>query len=48
MMNKQALLIKAMIEYERGVPCRVGHFLKVYGYAKTIGERRLLDIFSTI
>jgi len=37
-MNKLALLVNAMIEYERGVPRRVGHFLKVYGYAKTIGE----------
>jgi HD superfamily phosphodiesterase len=27
-----------MVEYERGVPHRVGHFLKVYAYAKTIGE----------
>jgi HD superfamily phosphodiesterase len=27
-----------MTEYEQGVPSRVGHFLKVYGYAKTIGE----------
>jgi HD superfamily phosphodiesterase len=27
-----------MIEYEKGVPHRVGHFLKVYAFAKTIGE----------
>jgi HD superfamily phosphodiesterase len=27
-----------MIEYEGKNPHRVGHFLKVYGYAKTIGE----------
>jgi HD superfamily phosphodiesterase len=31
-------LIEKMTEYERGVPERVGHFLKVYGYARTIGE----------
>ncbi|MDR3270951.1 MAG: HD domain-containing protein [Peptococcaceae bacterium] len=31
-------LIQAMIAYEQGAPQRVGHFLKVYGYAKTIGE----------
>jgi HD superfamily phosphodiesterase len=37
-MSKLAELIKAMIEYEQGVPRRVGHFLKVHGYARTIGE----------
>ncbi|MDR1540215.1 MAG: HD domain-containing protein [Clostridiales bacterium] len=37
-MNKLAELIEAMSRYESGVPSRVGHFLKVYGYAKTIGE----------
>ena len=38
MMINQSRLIKAMTEYERDVPHRVGHFLKVYGFAKTIGE----------
>ncbi|MDR1471946.1 MAG: hypothetical protein LBS75_05430 [Synergistaceae bacterium] len=37
-MNKVARLIDTMIEYEKGAPHRVGHFLKVYGYAKAIGE----------
>ncbi|MDR3135702.1 MAG: HD domain-containing protein [Deltaproteobacteria bacterium] len=37
-MSKQSELIVAMTEYERNVPHRVGHFLKVYGYAKAIGE----------
>lgn len=37
-MTKQAELILAMSEWERGVPHRVGHFLKVHGFAKTIGE----------
>ncbi|MDR3121295.1 MAG: HD domain-containing protein [Clostridiales bacterium] len=32
-----------MIEYEKGCPHRVGHFLKVYGYAKTIGELEGLE-----
>jgi HD superfamily phosphodiesterase len=36
--NKLAELIQAMTEYESGVPHRAQHFLKVYGYAKTIGE----------
>jgi HD superfamily phosphodiesterase len=36
-MKKLPQLIDAMTAYERGVPHRVGHFLKVYGYAKTIG-----------
>ncbi|MDR1205478.1 MAG: HD domain-containing protein [Peptococcaceae bacterium] len=37
-MIKLSRLIDAMTEYERGVPHRVGHFLKVHGCAKTIGE----------
>ncbi|MDR1581555.1 MAG: HD domain-containing protein [Synergistaceae bacterium] len=37
-MNKLARLIDTMIEYEKGIPHRVEHFLKVYGYAKAIGE----------
>jgi hypothetical protein len=37
-MSKLSRLVDAMTEYERGVPHRVGHFLKVHGYAKTIGE----------
>jgi hypothetical protein len=36
-------LILAMTEYERGVPHRVGHFLKVYAFAKTIGETERLS-----
>ncbi|MDR1641199.1 MAG: HD domain-containing protein [Clostridiales bacterium] len=37
-MDKLALLTNEMIEYEKGVPARVGHFLKVHGFAKAIGE----------
>ncbi|GHU94955.1 HD family phosphohydrolase [Clostridia bacterium] len=37
-MKKLSELIKLMSEYESGVPHRVQHFLKVYGFAKTIGE----------
>ncbi|MDR2387690.1 MAG: HD domain-containing protein [Deltaproteobacteria bacterium] len=37
-MSKQAELILAMTEHERQVPGRVGHFLKVHGHAKAIGE----------
>jgi hypothetical protein len=37
-MSKLARLIDAMTEHECGVPHRVGHFLKVRGYAKAIGE----------
>jgi HD superfamily phosphodiesterase len=32
-----------MIEHEKGCPQRSGHFLKVYGYARTIGELEGLD-----
>jgi len=42
-MNKHAELIAAMVEYEKGVPHRIQHFLKVYGFAKTIGELENLD-----
>jgi hypothetical protein len=41
-MDKLTQLIDAMAEYEKGVPHRVGHFLKVHGYAKTIGELECL------
>jgi len=42
-MDKHANLIAAMVEYENGVPHRIHHFLKVYGFAKTIGELENLD-----
>ena len=42
-MNNHAHVVKAMIEYERGCGQRIGHFLKVYGYAKAIGELEGLD-----
>jgi len=42
-MNIHAKLIAAMVEYEKGVPHRIHHFLKVYGFAKTIGELENLD-----
>ncbi|MCL2057684.1 MAG: HD domain-containing protein [Oscillospiraceae bacterium] len=38
-----ANLVKAMIDHETGCEQRIGHFLKVYGYAKTIGELENLD-----
>ena len=40
------LLIKAMIMYESGVPFRVHHFLKVYGFAKTIGELENINNYT--
>jgi HD superfamily phosphodiesterase len=42
-MPTNARLIEAMIEHERGVPRRVGHFLKVYAYAQALGELEGLD-----
>lgn len=35
-------LVAAMMEYERGVPQRINHFLKVYSFAKLIGEQENL------
>ena len=37
-MTKIVELTKGMISYEKGEPKRVQHFLKVYAYAKLIGE----------
>lgn len=31
-------IVSQMVDYERGVPHRVHHFLKVYAFAKVIGE----------
>ena len=31
-------LVEEMMKYERGIPHRVNHFLKVYSFAKVIGE----------
>lgn len=42
-MTKITEIISAMIEYYSGDPRRTGHFLKVYSFAKTIGEREQLD-----
>ncbi len=41
-MNEAARVIDAMIAYYKGDPRRVGHFLKVYGFAKAIGEMEQL------
>lgn len=40
---KSARLILEMIDYYQGDPKRIQHFLKVYAYAKTIGEQEGLD-----
>jgi HD superfamily phosphodiesterase len=37
-MKSLSMLVDAMTEHESGAPQRVGHFLKVRGFAKTIGE----------
>lgn len=37
-MKSISALVMAMAEYEVGCPKRINHFLKVYSYAKTIGE----------
>lgn len=36
-------LIEAAAEYDRGDPKRIQHFIKVYGFAKAIGEAELTD-----
>ncbi len=41
-MKKIGNVIHEMIEYYTGDPRRIQHFLKVYGFAKTIGEQENL------
>jgi predicted metal-dependent HD superfamily phosphohydrolase len=36
-------VMRAMISYYAGDPRRINHFLKVYGFAKVIGEMESLD-----
>ncbi len=36
-------LITAAAEYDKGDPKRIAHFVKVYGFAKTIGEAEMSD-----
>lgn len=42
-MNPVSLVERAMIEYYAGDVRRINHFLKVYGFAKAIGELEGLD-----
>ncbi len=42
-MKKKSEVIRRMIGYYTGDPRRINHFMKVYGYAKTIGELEGLD-----
>ena len=42
-MKKITQVISAMVNYYSGDPKRVGHFMKVYSFAKTIGEAENLD-----
>lgn len=42
-MDKIGRLICAMIAYDSGDARRINHFLKVYGFAKAIGESEGLD-----
>ena len=49
-LNKIGQIIQEMIQHETGVPHRINHFLKVYGFAKAIGEQEgiNLDIQHTL
>ena len=42
-MSDDRKLIQAMMEYESGCPERIQHFIKVYQFAKLIGEEEALD-----
>ena len=42
-MNLIGQIINAMIAYYAGDVRRINHFLKVYGFAKAIGEMEGLD-----
>lgn len=43
MKTKISKVIQKAIEYDKGDPRRINHFLKVYSFAKTIGECEGLD-----
>jgi response regulator RpfG family c-di-GMP phosphodiesterase len=43
-MKAISALIEEMTEYETGNPGRIEHFMKVYAYAKTIGERENIPV----
>jgi len=42
-MSKKSELINEMIKYYAGDVKRINHFMKVYSFAKTIGEMELLE-----
>ena len=42
-MERTGEIITAMIHYYEGDPKRINHFIKVYGFAKAIGERESLS-----
>jgi hypothetical protein len=42
-MNRQSVLIDKMTEYFSNDPKRIQHFIKVYAFAKTIGELENID-----
>ena len=42
-MERNTLLRQAMMDYYKGDTRRINHFMKVYAYAKTIGELERLD-----
>ena len=44
--QKISQLIDKMADWEAGSPKRINHYLKVWGYAKTIGELEGLDEFA--
>ncbi len=41
-MNR-GVLVEEMMKYENGISHRINHFMKVYSFAKTIGELENLD-----
>lgn len=45
-MESIGTLVREMITYDAGDPRRVHHFLKVYGFAKAIGELEGLDALT--
>ena len=42
-LDKIDQIIQVIIQHETGVPHRINHFLKVYGFAKAIGEQEGID-----
>ena len=45
-MKKSAFVMKEMIQYFEGDIKRINHLIKVFGFAKTLGELERIDSYT--